>query len=180
MIFFFFFPFWPCCTTYRILAPCPGIKPVSPAVESLSLNQWTTREVLLCLRVWFFCTKAKFYFINSRLWKNEWCKIQFSGHRFDTHVAAEEGEVWEVWVSCWYQCQRHACTLWNDRWLRAVGLDTASRELDPEPRGSLRGQWHWQRNPEFTAEVKKRARQEKPSRGPPPTLTVVQEAWEVP
>ena len=113
---FFFFYFWPCGTTYRILVPCPGIEPMPPAVESLSLNHWTTREVLLCLRVWFFCTKAKFYFINSRLWKNEWCKVQFWGHRFDKHFTAEEGEIWEVWVSCWCQFQRHTvpCGMAND------------------------------------------------------------------
>ena len=29
----------------RILVPLPGIEPASPAIEALSLNHWTTREV---------------------------------------------------------------------------------------------------------------------------------------
>ena len=37
--------FWPCHTTYGILVPWPGIKPLPPAVEAWSLNHWTTREV---------------------------------------------------------------------------------------------------------------------------------------
>ena len=39
--FFFLFSFWPC----RILVPCPGIQPPSPAVDVQSLNHWTAREV---------------------------------------------------------------------------------------------------------------------------------------
>ena len=37
--------FWPHSMACGTLAPGPGIKPVPPALESQSLNQWTTREV---------------------------------------------------------------------------------------------------------------------------------------
>ena len=37
--------FWPHSMACGTLAPGPGIKPVPPALESGSLNQWTTREV---------------------------------------------------------------------------------------------------------------------------------------
>ena len=36
--------FWRCCTACRFLVPQPGIKPWPPAVETQSLNHWTTRE----------------------------------------------------------------------------------------------------------------------------------------
>ena len=42
--FIFFLP-WPCCTPCRILVSQLGIKPVPPAVEALSLNNWTSRKV---------------------------------------------------------------------------------------------------------------------------------------
>ena len=34
----------PCCTTYRIFVPQPGIESSPPSVEADSLNHWTTRE----------------------------------------------------------------------------------------------------------------------------------------
>ena len=40
----FYFSFWPCHTACRILVPQSGIEPVPPAVETQSLNHWTTRE----------------------------------------------------------------------------------------------------------------------------------------
>ena len=33
-----------CCAACRILVPCPGFKPVPPAVEAQSPNHWTARE----------------------------------------------------------------------------------------------------------------------------------------
>ena len=40
----------------RILIPWPGMEPVLPAVEALSLNHWTAKEVLsLLLLTEFFC-----------------------------------------------------------------------------------------------------------------------------
>ena len=39
------FFFWPCHTACGILVAQPGIKSMPPAVEALSLNHWTTREV---------------------------------------------------------------------------------------------------------------------------------------
>ena len=47
-IFLFLLIFWPCCTDYGILVPRPRVEPVSPAVEALSLNPWTTRNVPIC------------------------------------------------------------------------------------------------------------------------------------
>ena len=44
-IVFFFFFFWPSRAACGILVPQPGIKPKSPAVESGSLNYWTTMEI---------------------------------------------------------------------------------------------------------------------------------------
>ena len=41
----FCFTFWPHHGAGGILVPRPGIKPMSPAFESWSLNHWTTREV---------------------------------------------------------------------------------------------------------------------------------------
>ena len=41
----FCFTFWPHHGACGILVPRPGIKPMSPAFESWSLNHWTTREV---------------------------------------------------------------------------------------------------------------------------------------
>ena len=40
--FFFYFPTPPGC---GILVPQPGIEPMPPALEVLSLNHWTSREV---------------------------------------------------------------------------------------------------------------------------------------
>ena len=40
-----FFIFWPGHEARGILVPRLGIKPVPPAVEAWSLNQWTVREV---------------------------------------------------------------------------------------------------------------------------------------
>ena len=40
----FFGSFWLRRLTYRLLVLPPGIEPVSPALESQSLNCWTTRE----------------------------------------------------------------------------------------------------------------------------------------
>ena len=37
--------FWPHHAACEILVPLPWIKPVPPAVEAWSLNQWTTRGV---------------------------------------------------------------------------------------------------------------------------------------
>lgn len=42
-----FLVFWPCGVACGISVPQSGIKPAPPAVEVLSLNQWTTREVPL-------------------------------------------------------------------------------------------------------------------------------------
>ena len=39
-----FLLYWPRCEAYRILVPPPGIQPMSPAVEGLSLNHWIARE----------------------------------------------------------------------------------------------------------------------------------------
>ena len=33
------------CTASGILAPRPGVEPMSPAPEAQSLNHWTTRDV---------------------------------------------------------------------------------------------------------------------------------------
>ena len=43
MIAFFFF--WPCCIACGILVSQPRIESESPAMETLSLNHWTTRDV---------------------------------------------------------------------------------------------------------------------------------------
>ena len=40
-----FFIFWPRCAACAVLVPQPGIKPVTPAVETQSINHWTTREI---------------------------------------------------------------------------------------------------------------------------------------
>ena len=40
-----FILYWPHSEAYRILVPPPGIQPMSPAVEALSLNHWIAREV---------------------------------------------------------------------------------------------------------------------------------------
>ena len=37
--------YWPCCETWGILVPQPGIKPAPSAVEARSLNHQTIREV---------------------------------------------------------------------------------------------------------------------------------------
>ena len=52
------FFFWPHPMAYRILVPCPGIKPSPTAVEVLSLNHWTPREVLEWL---FLNTSNRFH-----------------------------------------------------------------------------------------------------------------------
>ena len=41
----FLFYFLAALLACRILVPQPGIKPMSPAVITQSLNQWITREV---------------------------------------------------------------------------------------------------------------------------------------
>ena len=43
-LFFFFFSFWPCCTSCWILISRPEIKPVLTALGAQSFNHWTTRE----------------------------------------------------------------------------------------------------------------------------------------
>ena len=43
-IYFYLFIFLPLHTACRILLPWPGIKPMSPALGTWSLNHWTTRE----------------------------------------------------------------------------------------------------------------------------------------
>ena len=35
------------CTACKMLVSGPGVQPTSPAVEVWSLNNWTTREVLM-------------------------------------------------------------------------------------------------------------------------------------
>ena len=42
--FYLFFFVWPCCVACIILIPWPGMEPMSPALESQSLNHWTIRE----------------------------------------------------------------------------------------------------------------------------------------
>lgn len=54
----FSFFFWPHPMAYRILVPCPGIKPSPTAVEVLSLNHWTPGEVLEWL---FLNTSNRFH-----------------------------------------------------------------------------------------------------------------------
>ena len=49
--------------TYGILVPQPGIKPMSPAVDTQSLNHWTAREV--------------FYSSSFTLWFSTGCWVQF-------------------------------------------------------------------------------------------------------
>ena len=44
-LFLFQFLFWPSCVECGILAPHPGIKPVSSEVEGQSLNFLTAREI---------------------------------------------------------------------------------------------------------------------------------------
>ena len=39
--------FWLHCSAYGILVSLPGIGPMPTAVEAMSLNHWTTREVPL-------------------------------------------------------------------------------------------------------------------------------------
>ena len=41
----FYLFFWPCLLACRILVPQPGIEPMSPAVETQTLNHWTAREI---------------------------------------------------------------------------------------------------------------------------------------
>ena len=45
LFFLIFKKFWLYHATCKILAPQPGIKPMLPALEVQSLNQWTSREV---------------------------------------------------------------------------------------------------------------------------------------
>ena len=51
--FFFFFFLFAHCMACGILVPWPGVKPLSPALESQSLNHWTVREVHFFL--WCLC-----------------------------------------------------------------------------------------------------------------------------
>ena len=54
---FLVFWFWPHSAALGILVPQPGIEPMPPAVETRSLNHWTTREVpisLFCISVGLF------------------------------------------------------------------------------------------------------------------------------
>ena len=44
----FFFFFWPCHATCRILVPRPGIEPLLPALGAWTLNHWAAREVPQC------------------------------------------------------------------------------------------------------------------------------------
>ena len=44
-----FFFFWPCHAACGTLVSQPGIEPRPPAVEAWGFDQWTTREVPLCL-----------------------------------------------------------------------------------------------------------------------------------
>ena len=44
-LFYNLFYLWLYYTACGISAPHPGIEPVLPAVEALSLNHWTAREV---------------------------------------------------------------------------------------------------------------------------------------
>ena len=46
MEFYHYYYYWPLCAAGRILVPWPGIEPEPPALGMLSLNHWTTREVL--------------------------------------------------------------------------------------------------------------------------------------
>ena len=43
--FFFFFLTFGCRAAGRILVSQPGIKPAPPALEAMSLNHWTDKEV---------------------------------------------------------------------------------------------------------------------------------------
>ena len=45
LIIFLFFFFWPCHVTCGIVVPRSGIEPMPLALEVLSLNHWTAREV---------------------------------------------------------------------------------------------------------------------------------------
>ena len=49
---------------HLILELNPEIKPTLPALEARSLNQWTTREVPLCVLAFFF----PFHVLTSLVW----------------------------------------------------------------------------------------------------------------
>ena len=75
------------CEAYGILVPWPGIEPVPPAVEALSLNHWTTREIPLSMYFrhrgselifghWVCCRntiKQSFRVLNNEDTTSHWC-----------------------------------------------------------------------------------------------------------
>lgn len=65
--------FWPCCIAYGILVSQPRIESESPAMETLSLNRWTTRDVQaeiltsLCLLLLSFEGGKRLYWSHGTL-----------------------------------------------------------------------------------------------------------------
>ena len=77
----FFFFFWPCHLSYRILVLWPGIERRSLAVNAYSPNHWTTREFRN-----FFILVSQWKQHLFRRWKEIMC-IFFI-------------QVWSPWLSC--------------------------------------------------------------------------------
>ena len=48
--------FWPHHPMYKILVSWPGIRPAPPALEAVSLNHWTSREVPEWVYFWWAFT----------------------------------------------------------------------------------------------------------------------------
>ena len=60
----------PCCEACGILVPQPGIKPLPPAVEPLSPNCWTARDIpehaFMCMRKFQLRRRGCIYMMKKR------------------------------------------------------------------------------------------------------------------
>ena len=106
--------FWSYCLVCGLLAPWPGIKPVTPALEAQSFNHWTSKEVPIhfkCMQLYINHSSIKVLFVLLK-WMILARTLPYTktniGLWTQTGIRASDRS-WTEHASCWV-------TILNDSW----------------------------------------------------------------
>ena len=101
------FFFWPCRTACGILVPWPGIRPMPPAMELLSLNHRSTWEILLFIISFpvssLLLSPCIEFYISNIVFFSSFISIQFfffNSFSFSTKLFLRIQSLWTYFSLC--------------------------------------------------------------------------------